>query len=57
MGAGVNLAMLDAAELAEAIVAAANWRDAVCAQEQVVLDRAAPIVEECLRSFREWFHA
>ncbi|MEZ2306390.1 MULTISPECIES: FAD-dependent oxidoreductase [Paraburkholderia] len=57
MGAGVNLAMLDAAELAEAIVAAANWRDAVCAQEQVMLDRAAPIVEECLRGFGEWFDA
>jgi 2-polyprenyl-6-methoxyphenol hydroxylase-like FAD-dependent oxidoreductase len=57
MGVGVNLALLDAAELAEAIVAATNWRDAVCAQEQVMLDRAAPIAEDCLRGFGEWFGA
>ena len=57
MGTGVNLAMLDAAELAEAIVSATNWRDAVRAREQVMLDRATPIAEECLRSFGEWFDA
>jgi 2-polyprenyl-6-methoxyphenol hydroxylase-like FAD-dependent oxidoreductase len=57
MGTGVNLAMLDAAELAEAIVSATDWRDAVRAQEQVMLDRATPIAEECLRGFREWFDA
>jgi len=57
MGTGVNLAMLDAAELAQAIVSAADWREAVSAQEQVMLDRAMPIAEECLRGFAEWFEA
>ncbi len=57
MGTGVNLAMLDAAELAEAIVSATNWRNAVRAQEQVMLDRATPIAEACLRGFGEWFDA
>ena len=57
MGTGVNLAMLDAAELAEAIVSATNWRDAVRVQEQLMLDRAAPIAKACLHGFAEWFQA
>lgn len=57
MGSGVNLAMLDAAELAEAIVSAPDWRAAVRAQEQVMLDRATPIAEACLRGFGKWFDA
>ncbi|WP_043202447.1 FAD-dependent oxidoreductase [Paraburkholderia acidipaludis] len=57
MGTGVNLAMLDAAELAEAIVSTTNWREAVCAQEQIMLNRATTIAEDCLRAFGEWFAA
>lgn len=57
MGTGVNLALLDAAELAEAIVSASNWQDALRAQEQVMLARATLFTEECLRGFREWFNA
>lgn len=57
MGAGVNLALLDAAELAQAMASAPHWREAVRVQERVMLDRAAPIAAACLRGFGEWFDA
>ncbi|VVD95694.1 Kynurenine 3-monooxygenase [Pandoraea aquatica] len=55
MGVGVNLAMLDAAELAEAIAGASDWQAAVHAQEAVMLDRSGPIGEQCAHAFSEWF--
>ena len=55
MGVGVNLAMLDAAELAEAITRHSDWQAAVSAQEAVMLERATVAAERCLRGFGEWF--
>ncbi|MDR3399103.1 MAG: NAD(P)/FAD-dependent oxidoreductase [Pandoraea sp.] len=57
MGVGVNLAMLDAAELAEAIASQSDWQAAVSAQEQVMLERAAVTAERCVRGFKAWFNA
>jgi len=55
LGVGVNLAMLDAAELAEAIVQTLDWRVAVRAYEDRMLERAARISKECIESFAEMF--
>ncbi|VVE42624.1 FAD-dependent oxidoreductase [Pandoraea anhela] len=55
MGIGVNLAMLDAAELAEAVASRADWQAAVQAQERAMLDRAADTSEPCMSAFRAWF--
>lgn len=55
LGTGVNLAMLDAAELAEALVAARDWRDGVAAFEQTMFSRARDISRECQSSFAEMF--
>ncbi|VVE54507.1 Kynurenine 3-monooxygenase [Pandoraea capi] len=55
MGVGVNLAMLDAAELAQAIASQTDWQAAVHAQERAMLDRAAETSAECTSAFREWF--
>ncbi|VVE30143.1 FAD-dependent oxidoreductase [Pandoraea commovens] len=55
MGVGVNLAMLDAAELAETIAGASDWQAAVHAQEAAMLDRSGPIGEQCASAFAEWF--
>lgn len=57
MGVGVNLAMLDAAELAEALVAAQDWRQAVRDYEDVMLARAAETAVECIQAFADWFAA
>ena len=55
MGVGVNLAMLDAAELAEAIASQPDWQAAVSAQENAMLERALTIGTGCLEAFGEWF--
>lgn len=55
MGVGVNMAMLDAAELAHAIVRQSDWQTAVSAQEQRMLERAANTSEQCVSAFGEWF--
>jgi 2-polyprenyl-6-methoxyphenol hydroxylase-like FAD-dependent oxidoreductase len=57
LGFGVNLAMLDAADLAEALVAGADWRQAVSDYEAVMLRRAAALASDCSRAFEEWFGA
>jgi 2-polyprenyl-6-methoxyphenol hydroxylase-like FAD-dependent oxidoreductase len=53
VGIGVNLAMLDAAELAEALVAGADWMQAVKGYEETMLARA----EHLLPAAREGFEA
>lgn len=55
LGVGVNLAMLDAAELAEALLAGADWWTTVQGYEAVMLERATPTSIECNQGFAEWF--
>lgn len=45
LGVGVNLAMLDASELALALVGSATVDDAVCAYEKTMLPRSAEIAQ------------
>jgi len=55
LGVGVNLAMLDAAELAEALVNSADWRLAVRNSEQAMLTRSHVISEQCARALQQMF--
>lgn len=55
LGEGVNLAMLDAAELAEALVGGDDWRAAQQRYEARMLDRAAETAAQCAQSFEEMF--
>ena len=55
MGEGVNLAMLDAADLAGALVTADDWREVVRLCEESILLRAAAIARDCAEGFAEWF--
>ncbi|MFH9110507.1 FAD-dependent oxidoreductase [Streptomyces albus] len=47
VGLGANLAMLDGAELAEALVAGSTVEDAVRAYEEVMLSRSAQAARDC----------
>lgn len=55
LGTGVNLAMLDAAELGEALVASCDWRAAVAAFEHAMFVRARQTSQECQRGFSDMF--
>jgi 2-polyprenyl-6-methoxyphenol hydroxylase-like FAD-dependent oxidoreductase len=55
LGVGVNLAMLDAAELAEALVTSNVWPDAVKQWEDSMLARAAETATQCHEGFAEMF--
>lgn len=57
LGVGVNLAMQDAAELAEALIGTQDWRKAVSDYEEVMLARALETAVECGQAFAEWFSA
>jgi 2-polyprenyl-6-methoxyphenol hydroxylase-like FAD-dependent oxidoreductase len=57
LGVGVNLAMLDAADLAEALVAGSDWRQAVRDYEALMIERAARLAIDCNRAFEAWFGA
>lgn len=57
LGVGVNLAMLDAADLAEALVAGSDWRQAVRDYEALMIERAAQLAIDCNRAFEAWFGA
>ncbi|MFH6782013.1 MULTISPECIES: FAD-dependent oxidoreductase [Methylobacterium] len=55
LGTGVNLAMLDAAELGEALVAADEWEAGVAAFESAMLARARRVSLECQQGFSDMF--
>lgn len=56
LGLGVNLAMLDASDLAGALVCGGNdWRSAVTRYESQMLDRAAPLAAQTAVAFEAWF--
>ncbi|TQN61299.1 FAD-dependent monooxygenase [Agrobacterium tumefaciens] len=55
VGVGVNLAMLDAADLAEALVSASDWPLAVERFETMMQNRAASIAEDAASGFADMF--
>jgi 2-polyprenyl-6-methoxyphenol hydroxylase-like FAD-dependent oxidoreductase len=55
LGTGVNLAMLDAAELAENLVQADDWRQALQHSERAMLTRSAPVAHQCIAAFGQMF--
>ncbi|WP_347557683.1 FAD-dependent monooxygenase [Robbsia sp. KACC 23696] len=55
LGVGVNLAMLDAAELAEALIGSTHWRDAVTLSERNMLARAEPLAASIGAAFQDMF--
>lgn len=57
VGLGVNLAMLDAAELAMAINNATDWREAVTKIEETICTRARDLMREAVPGFSQWFNA
>lgn len=57
LGTGVNLAMLDAADLADALVTASDWREGVATFERGMFARARGISIACQHGFAEMFGA
>ena len=57
LGVGVNLAMLDAAELAGALGPGGDWTQAIARQEGFMLDRAAALAAGIHKAFAEMFAA
>ena len=55
LGEGVNTAMLDAAQLAEALVATPYWDETISACEETMRQRVAPIAARCIEGFAQWF--
>jgi 2-polyprenyl-6-methoxyphenol hydroxylase-like FAD-dependent oxidoreductase len=57
LGVGVNLALLDAADLAGALTTEGNWQEATSRQEATMMARANICAMECMDTFAEWFGA
>jgi 2-polyprenyl-6-methoxyphenol hydroxylase-like FAD-dependent oxidoreductase len=55
LGTGVNLAMLDAAELAESLVTSTNWQDALATWEKGMLNRAEQFASDTQEGFAQMF--
>lgn len=55
LGVGVNLAMLDASDLAMALVGNDDWRAAQRQYESLMIERSTPMVEAITSSFDDWF--
>ena len=55
VGAGVNLAMLDAADLARAIVGSGDWPTATLQAQQAICRRARAVMEQAVPGFAQWF--
>ncbi len=55
LGTGVNLAMLDAAELAESLVMSRIWQDALATWEHEMLNRAEQFARDTHEGFAQMF--
>ncbi len=55
LGVGVNLAMLDASDLALAIVGSPDWKDATRKAQAEICRRAKGYMDEIIPAFVEWF--
>ncbi len=55
VGVGVNLAMLDAADLAMAIAQADSWQTAAEETQAAICHRAGEIAQRAVPGFKEWF--
>jgi hypothetical protein len=55
VGLGVNLAMLDAADLATAINHSVDWRCALRDAEILVSARAKSFMRDVTKGFEQWF--
>ncbi len=55
VGLGVNLAMLDAADVATALCAESDWRNAMREAEVQVSSRARALMPEAIEGFNQWF--
>lgn len=55
VGVGVNLAMLDASDLAMAIANAADWQTAARNMQTEICRRAGDVMQEAIPGFQQWF--
>ncbi len=55
VGLGVNLAMLDAADVATALCDGSDWANAIRRAEVKISDRARDVMSEAITGFQEWF--
>lgn len=55
IGLGVNLAMLDAADLATALCRDTDWRRALRTAEAQVVARARAVMQDATEGFQQWF--
>ncbi len=55
VGLGVNLAMLDAADVATALCDGSDWANAIRRAEVKISDRARGVMPEAITGFQEWF--
>lgn len=55
LGVGVNTAMLDASDLAMALISSDDWRLAVDQYEKLMLARSTSLAAQITLAFEEWF--
>jgi 2-polyprenyl-6-methoxyphenol hydroxylase-like FAD-dependent oxidoreductase len=55
VGLGVNLAMLDAADIGTALCRDADWRAALYHAERMIFDRAHSMMRNATEGFQQWF--
>lgn len=55
VGLGVNLAMLDAADIATALCSGSDWRNTIRLAEVQINDRARAVMPDAIEGFQQWF--
>lgn len=57
VGVGVNLAMLDASDMASEIIHQPEWENAIRTAETIICRRAREILPQAVAGFQQWFSA